>query len=63
MASIWRITLTVDNGWLNAINEMTSYVDEDEVCFWESVQGPFEVDAAKYSMTEEEYLAILNEGE
>lgn len=59
MASVWRITLTVDNGWLNAINEMTSYVDEGEVCVWESVSDPFEVDPKKYSMTEEEFNAIL----
>lgn len=56
---VYRITLVVDEGWVDAINEMTSYVEDGEVCFWESVSDPIEVDPKKYSMTEDEYLALL----
>lgn len=55
----YRITLVVDEGWVDAINEMTSYVQDGEICFWESVSDLFEVDPKKYSMTEDEYLALL----
>lgn len=59
MVKTWRITLVVDEGWLNAINEMTSYVEDGEVCFWEHVSDPVEEDPDKYWMTEEQYLGIL----
>lgn len=60
MVKTWRITLVVDEGWLNAINEMTSYVEDGEVCFWESVSDPIEVDPERYLMTEDEFLSILD---
>ena len=60
MVNTWRITLVVDEGWLNAINEMTSYVESGEVCFWESVSDPMEEDPEKYWMTDEEFAAILD---
>ena len=61
MVNTWRITLVVDEGWLNTINEMTSYVESGEVCFWESVSDPVEEDPEKYWMTEEEFVAILED--
>ena len=60
MVNTWRITLVVDEGWLNAINEVTSYVEDGEVCFWESVSDPIEENPEKYWMTEEEFQSILN---
>lgn len=56
----WRITLVVDNEWLNTIDEVTSYVESGEVCFWESVSDPMEENPEKYWMTEEEFQSILN---
>jgi len=37
-----RITLVVDEQWLNAINDMTSYIEDNEVCRWEDVSDPFD---------------------
>lgn len=57
----FRITLLVDEGWLNAINEMCSYVEYGEVCFWEDISEPFEIDPAVYNMTDEEFEELLSE--
>ena len=39
---VCRITIVADEGWLNAINEMTSYVESGEVCFYEEWSEPFD---------------------
>jgi hypothetical protein len=31
---VFRITLVVDEGWLGAIANMTSFVENDEICRW-----------------------------
>ena len=38
----WTITLTVDEGWMQAIGEMTSYREYGEVCEWGDTTGPHE---------------------
>lgn len=60
MVATYRVTLVVDQGWLDAISDVTSYVESGEVCFWESVSDPIEVDPEQYWMTEDEFLSILN---
>ena len=50
----WRITLVVDEGWLNTINQVTSYVEDGEVCVWEHVSDPVEEDPQKYWIWEGE---------
>jgi len=37
-----RITIVADEGWLNAINELTSYLESGEVCFYEEFSEPFD---------------------
>lgn len=44
-----RVTIVADEGWLNAINEVTSYVESGEVCFYEEWSEPFD-----YELEEEE---------
>jgi hypothetical protein len=58
---VWRITLVVDQGWYNAINEMTSYVEGGEVCFWESVSDPIDENPEKYWMTDDEFTALMED--
>jgi hypothetical protein len=55
----YRITMTVDHGWLNAITEMCSYVEDGEICVWESVSDPFEVNEKIYNITEEEFQDLI----
>jgi hypothetical protein len=46
---VCRITIVADEGWLNAINELTSYVESGEVCFYEEFSEPFD-----YELKDEE---------
>lgn len=46
---VCRVTIVADEGWLNAINEVTSYVESGEVCFYEEWSEPFD-----YELEEEE---------
>ena len=39
---VCRITIVADEGWLNTINEVTSYVEYGEVCFYEEWSEPFD---------------------
>lgn len=39
---VCRITIVADEGWLNAISEMTSYVEYGEVCVYEEWSEPFD---------------------
>jgi hypothetical protein len=61
MMKAYRITLTVDQLWLDAISRMTEYVESGEICFWESVSDPFDIDPAAYNMTDEEFEELLND--
>ena len=38
---VQRITLVVDTWWGDAIGEFTQYVENGEVCEWESTSAPF----------------------
>lgn len=55
----YRITLTVDHSWLNAITEMCSYAEDGEICFWESVSDPFDINEDMYNMTEQEFQDLM----
>jgi len=55
----YRITLTVDEGWLNAINNMCSYTESGEVCIWENTSDPFDIDPSVYNMTKEEFEELI----
>ena len=46
---VCRITIVADEGWLNAISEVTSYVESGEVCFYEEWSEPFD-----YELEDEE---------
>jgi hypothetical protein len=50
---VCRITIVADEGWLNAINELTSYVESGEVCFYEEWSEPFDVDVDEEDEDEE----------
>jgi hypothetical protein len=56
---VHRITLVVDEEWLNTINEVCSYVENGEVCYWESVSDPFDIDPYTYNMTDEEFYRLM----
>ena len=56
----YRIALTVDQEWLDAISRMTQDVYDGEVCFWESISAPFDIDPDTYNMSDQEFLEILN---
>ena len=58
----YQITLIVDQQWLNTISEVTSYVEDGEICSWDSVSDPFDEYPEKYWMRYEDFLKIL-EGE
>ena len=57
----YRVTLIVDQGWLDAISDVTSYVEDGEVCIWDHVSDPVEEDPEKYWMTDEEFAALLED--
>lgn len=37
-----RLVIVCDEDWANAINELTSFVEDGEVCFYEDWSEPFE---------------------
>jgi hypothetical protein len=57
--TVYFIELHVDEGWLNAISDLTENVHEDEICEWVRIQA--ETVGDDEDLTDDDENEIINE--